>query len=768
MSEYLRQSHENAFRQNSSHQNKTNDENYVPASVAQRKALEIELFGSVQMTAEEEVYLTELDRNPEARHQAQLRQLKANMGEFAQLFVDDEEDKEQNPQETDEMAAQATQGKVVTESGSETSGQYSEVQGELSAETEEAPLYFVTKDDANIRSNDEKHAFKSDLIAKGTKVYVINTSVDGKNRAISQVQYVADANTKYWTTSSNISEVKNVDDEKYYTAFYNDIEVLEFPGAKESKSKLVTGAEYKLLNSCLADKTFYKVVKKDAEEAVGWIADYKNVLYGKETMTRQNKLKEFETWLETKLAEAKKLDGDKQIEFVQRVLSLVETESVKIAAEEPKYSTKDQLDTAFTATKSVNTDRGATVPHELIEVVRKFINITEFKVEEETTESTETETTSETSAAEGDVKQGDKNYTPKSPTNAFDSAIIANTLASKSTQEKTITPVVGGSRHSGIDWNSRLGVPQYRTQSDNLSIPEATCNVTTMAMTLERLGNSREDVIAAIDGKLKDGKEKTEDELKTLWEEKSEAYMKKITSEASFNYQKLRQNRGGLVGKEDEVSNKFKEIAQMEDLIDFYMYLKTDKPKDRELIFSDAYNDSLPEEINASKESKYNTDRKDLYYQNKKGKKIYTSFKIEYRKKIKDVLDQGGSVVISLNHKGNKGSHILSVQSINSEGLKCDDPFGAHAKDYRYGKSGDMFAGKDKNSRDRGLNGEPYRNTKYFNAIGKDYTKRDFTANAAQNLEEKEKKGDSITLNWEMINESSNGLINYIVFYEKN
>ena len=37
---------------------------------------------------------------------------------------------------------------------------------------------------------------------------------------------------------------------------------------------------------------------------------------------------------------------------------------------------------------------------------------------------------------------------------------------------------------TGADWNTKLGVPEYRTQSDNLIPPEASCNMTSVAMAL--------------------------------------------------------------------------------------------------------------------------------------------------------------------------------------------------------------------------------------------------------------------------------------------
>ena len=45
--------------------------------------------------------------------------------------------------------------------------------------------------------------------------------------------------------------------------------------------------------------------------------------------------------------------------------------------------------------------------------------------------------------------------------------------------------------------------PEYRTQSDNLIPPEASCNMTSLAMALERMGYGREDAMGAIDGELR-------------------------------------------------------------------------------------------------------------------------------------------------------------------------------------------------------------------------------------------------------------------------
>ena len=60
-----------------------------------------------------------------------------------------------------------------------------------------------------------------------------------------------------------------------------------------------------------------------------------------------------------------------------------------------------------------------------------------------------------------------------------------------------------------------------------------------------------------------------------------------------------------------------------------------------------------------------------------------------------------------------------------------------------------------------------YKNISCFDSKEVDYTKRDFTAKAGQNLQGEESRGDSQLLKWDMINESKDGFIQYIVYYEE-
>ena len=75
-----------------------------------------------------------------------------------------------------------------------------------------------------------------------------------------------------------------------------------------------------------------------------------------------------------------------------------------------------------------------------------------------------------------------------------------------------------------------------------------------------------------------------------------------------------------------------------------------------------------------------------------------------------------------------------------------------------------LFKGKNKTGYRSTYN---YMNVAHNNSNETDYSKRDFTAEAAQNLEADESRGKSFLLKWEMINDSSAGFIYYIAFYEK-
>jgi hypothetical protein len=149
---------------------------------------------------------------------------------------------------------------------------------------------------------------------------------------------------------------------------------------------------------------------------------------------------------------------------------------------------------------------------------------------------------------------------------------------------------------SGIDWNSRLGVPQYRTQSDNVAGPEVTCNVTSVAMALERVGVSRGDVVMALTRRIKIRtwrrnhaelkRGPTDKEIDTItladddWTREVRGYLDVVNADHRGNevdvYKKVRgQDQPGTVL--DAIASTYKTNAQMEDLLDLLNAL-TDDP----------------------------------------------------------------------------------------------------------------------------------------------------------------------------------------------
>ncbi len=630
------------------------------------------------------------------------------------------------------------------------------------APVSDTSVYYVTNDNAVVRSDTPPHKEKKPNTAKipqGTKV-----KVTMKNSDYCKVEQLGVETPKtWWTSSSNITKADDFGDNDLYLAFYDNTPIYSAPFGKKSDKNLIAGKKYKIIKKC---KDYVSVQLDGGEQISGWVLNYTYHLYKGATSTREENLSKYKKWLEQRYDEATQKTGDAQIKFIQGILGQVEKLSADMAKKTPVYPDLSTLDKNPSYSAESNPDIGAQVPHELIDIVRKFVELTELPVAATTDEGTssdaseavegennannqvaENEQTTNESKAVPSVEQQAEQETENTENPSNENSTTQNSTENSS--DTTIATLVGGSAHSNIDWNARLGVPQYRTQSDNLLGPEVTCSVTTMAMAMERLGNDRATVVKSIDDKLKEGVEKPD--LDKLWKEKVEAYFKANTSSSLKNWQKLRGGtNGGIVGKEADVAKKFKAYAQYEDLIDFYFYLNNTKAH-RTSLFSNTYNDKIAEGISGSS-SAYKTERIDL-----SSKKLDA----EYRHKMKETIDAGGSVVLSINHKGTAGSHIFHVQSITSEGIIVDDPLGGNAEAYRYGSKGDLFGGKGKKR------SYTYKNKPHYNSTETDYTKRDFTAAAAQDLAADESKGKSQLIKYKMIDESNKGLFNYMVLYKK-
>lgn len=259
------------------------------------------------------------------------------------------------------------------------------------------------------------------------------------------------------------------------------------------------------------------------------------------------------------------------------------------------------------------------------------------------------------------------------------------------------------------------GIPGYQTQSDNLASPEATCNVTSMAMVLERLGYTREDLVWAIELKLKKKQEEARlrregvpaaDIPKKLAEIdyscvmlRSEAWKDRVLQylraengpRRSAGYQKLR----GAAQNERQLqtwAGQFRENANMDDLVHFILDLLG---LERTAINADG------------------NPRKVLGFVNEgRGGAAPSSERIDAggnnswartKERVKAALEDGGAAMISVRHKGRgqSGTHIVAIQAVESGGIVVDDPFGRMRGDYDAGQRGDAYSSARGGARDR-------------------------------------------------------------------
>jgi hypothetical protein len=332
--------------------------------------------------------------------------------------------------------------------------------------------------------------------------------------------------------------------------------------------------------------------------------------------------------------------------------------------------------------------------------------------------------------------------------------------------EKSKESVIEGSLYSDQDWNSRLGIPQYRTQSDNLASPEATCNVTSLSMALERVGYSRRDLLERITAQLKEIHEGKKIDKKTKpdfddWRiTKIESYFHNNIKKNDKSYKNLRGQAPGKLSGEviKNWSKEYLENAQMEDLLDFFVYLEH---VDRTSIVANSEKtiNSIQLELYSERVNKYITglllDRF-AYLEGLYGISIGADYnKSEFycesikkyddwnklSKKIRDCLEKGGSALFSLYHqgkgKGKNGSHIISIQSVDSDGFIVDDPYGKIRSDYSRKEIGDAYAEK----------GETKRNKAQKNTVeqGKNWL-NDWKVENSQIANEDERRGESYKL----------------------
>lgn len=391
--------------------------------------------------------------------------------------------------------------------------------------------------------------------------------------------------------------------------------------------------------------------------------------------TRESVLASYDKWLQKRIPEVAGLTGDALVQRVYGLLAQVELVSTRL-----NLGTLTDISALDTSPTDVGQTTGiGFVPPELIATVRTLINFVQTEVDGATPS---TDATAESS------------------------------------------------RYSNIDWNSRLGVPAYRSQMDNLVAAEAACNVTSTAKVLERLGYNREDVIEAIERRLKSqilrdrGMPVNPANLDTVeltaadWEARVKQYLDKNNG-AVANYLKVL-GRSTTNSEREALAEAYRDNAQMEDLLDFLVDML---PQTRYQIVGD------PSRVLAAVEPDADA---------RPGVEQLWRWDNDTRAQLRDCLDAGGAAILSFRHKGagQSGTHLVSVQRVTSSGMVVDDPYGAVRESYRGNQRGDAFASPGSSRA-----ASPFRNARP-GASDNDA----WTARAGQELPEDARRGESVTL----------------------
>jgi hypothetical protein len=257
------------------------------------------------------------------------------------------------------------------------------------------------------------------------------------------------------------------------------------------------------------------------------------------------------------------------------------------------------------------------------------------------------------------------------------------------------------------------GVSSYQTQSNNLAAPEATCNGTSLAMVLERLGFSRDDLVETIEIHLKRqqltqqlrrqglGNEEIRKEIAKAdwscvflanhqWEARVRGYLQAENQRGS-SYQRPR----GATASGAEIegwSKAFKKEAGLDDLALMLMSMLGIERTEISM-------GSNPERVIAAVHEarggpRPTTERIDAGRGWSKTKPI-----------LQQVLEEGGAAMISILHKGagEEGSHIAAIQACTPDGCIVDDPYGRIRASYTARKSGDAYGEGGKSRAASGL-----------------------------------------------------------------
>jgi hypothetical protein len=310
---------------------------------------------------------------------------------------------------------------------------------------------------------------------------------------------------------------------------------------------------------------------------------------------------------------------------------------------------------------------------------------------------------------------------------------------------------------SGADWNTKLGVPQYRSQSTNLIPPEASCNMTSFANALERMGYGRDNAMTAIDHELKE--KYLEEQRKQLlaahkdpatlptaadvalpagyFEQNVKGYLKSVDDAAGKPYQGLRGKKTNEKAW-DQIAAQYHDKAQFQDTLDFLRYLT--KAGDRTDL--DSVAPKLLEKLEPDK------DKRPSYRTITPGAHMdWTAA----RGQLGQVLDDGGAAMLSYEHKGGNNtaaSHIIAVEQMTQDGIIADDPYGHARTDYRLNQVGDAYGPKGGGPRTPDRKNMP--DLGGVSASDPSRVDSNWTAQRGQNLQASENHGEAAAYTNEM------------------
>lgn len=366
---------------------------------------------------------------------------------------------------------------------------------------------------------------------------------------------------------------------------------------------------------------------------------------------REQYLGQVRDWLNARYTEAQALQGDARIERIEGILN--ELASVNQQIKSGRYPEIAKLDTA--PHEATTPPAASYLPPELIGSARKFINVLDQNVPGAT---------------------------------------------------RVKDPQIEGSLYrADEDWNARLGVPHYRSQLTNLAAPEATCNVTSTSMILERLGYDRKDVMAAIDRELKArylrqiGRDPAKEDLSQVtlpadfFQRQVKQYLDHQNDDSS--YRRLR-GTGTTDKQRQQIAGEYRDGARMQDALDFLLYLKGISRYEAAtqastiLKYLQPNADLRPTAENLSPSAKYRW--------------------TDARADIQSALDNGGGAMLSIYHKGagQSGTHLITIQRLTPTGAIVDDPYGHIRSDYNRNQVGDAYADPG-----RTRSTSSYRNAEY-------------------------------------------------------